>query len=403
MGVTSNNDSFGSFAKEARLRAGLGLREAARAIGISAAYLSRVENGKEYPSGELMGHMSRLYKIPLEDLTSRATKPRASAAAHGLAMQSSPELRALYRLAAQLEASELAELIRRFLRDKGIADKEIEKQLAVLKNELPRISKNSRDGLFAAEVKPRFLSKRKIAQMAYELLHRNGLTEESYRPPTHIEQIVDREKGILYAIRELGSDRHGNPLVLGLTGWDEEGNRQIVISSLLADSRRESDAHRFSFTLAHELFHALEHLPRIASGNVAPMARAQQGAVFIDREPGKFRSAAERAVNTWARKDAGPRGLLTNEDWREWQSNTFASAILMPEWAVRREFQSRYEIEHLSVCRGSNLREEALEIAGSVTLGEDFVSDSLAETFAVSRQAMAIRLIELGMIREVAG
>ena len=158
--------NFGPFAKEARLKAGFGLRQVARDIGISAAYLSRVENGIEDPSGKLIENLARHYKIPIEELTSRATKPKASAAAHGRTMQASPELRALYRLGAQIEAVELAEFIRNFLREKGVSEGEIEKQLAQLKSELPRVAKNARDGLFAAEAKPRFLSKRRIASIA---------------------------------------------------------------------------------------------------------------------------------------------------------------------------------------------------------------------------------------------
>jgi len=70
--------------------------------------------------------------------------------------------------------------------------------------------------------------------------------------------------------------------VLGLTGWDEGGNRQIVINSVLADRQWESEEHRFNFTLGHELFHAIEHLPRVPREAVAPLARIQVcDAVFV--------------------------------------------------------------------------------------------------------------------------
>lgn len=351
-----------------------------------------------------MEHLARHYKIPVEELTSRATKPKASAAAHGRTMQASPELRALYRLGAQVEAVELAEFIRNFLRDKGVNETEIEKQLAQLKSELPRIAKNARDGLFAAEAKPRFLSKRKITSMAYETLRRNGLGEENYIPPTPIELLVDNEDGVLYRIEELKSDKRGNPLVLGLTGWDESGNRQIVINTMLADSSRESDAHRFNFTLGHEFFHALEHLPRVPREAIAPMARTQTyGALFVEGERVNYRSHAARAVDSWAEKTAGPRGLTTDEDWREWQANVFSSSLLMPEWAVRAEFQLRLEAEDVTVVQPTSLRDYALQLAGERVFQFKIHDQSLADLFAVSRQAMAIRLMELGLIKESEG
>ena len=401
---TKPKNSFGSFAKASRLSAGLGLREVAREIGISAAYLSRVENDLDDPSGELMAHMSRLYKVPMEDLTSRSAKPRASATAHGHAVQSNPELRALYRLGTQLEPADIEEVIRTVLRDKGATEREIEKQLARLKSELPRVAKSARDGLFAAEAKPRFLSKRRIASMAYDELHRSGLSIETYSPPTPIELIAESEPSIVYRIDKLKCDKNGNPLVLGLTGWDESGDRQIVINSVLADSNRESDEHRFNFTLGHELFHAIEHLPRVPKEASAPLARIQVcDAVFVDTGTLRSRSAAEKAVRSWTATVAGPRRFTTDEDWREWQANVFSSALLMPEWAVRTEFHVRLSTDVMQSDQSENLREAALRVAGETTFSSGIYEKSLAQLFDVSRQSMAIRLLELGLVKEVVG
>jgi len=402
--ATKSKSSFGSFAKAARLNVPLGLRQVAREIGISAGYLSKVENDLDDPSGELMAHMARLYKVPMEELTRRASSARASAAAHGHAVQASAELRALYRLAAQLEAVDVEEIIRKVLRKKGATDREIENQLTSLKAELPRVAKNVQDGLFAAEAKPRFLSKRRITEMAYETLNRRGLTKENYIPPTPIELIVENEQGVHYRIEERKCDKRGNPLVLGLTGWDEKGERQIVINSVLADSNRESDEHRFNFTLGHELFHAIEHLPRVPREAIAPLARMQvSDALFIEGEARKMLSTAERAVNSWAGNSAGPRGLVTDEDWREWQANTFSSALLMPHWAVTAEFRLRVGAEEVIVDRSANPREAAIQIAGELVFESDQYEESLAGLFAVSRQAMAIRLLELGLVKEDEG
>ncbi len=402
--MVKKSESFGSFLRAARIKAGLGLRQVARKIGISAAHLSRVENNLIDPSGELMANMARLYQIGMEELTRRASKPRASAAAHGHTVQASPELRALYRLGTQLEAADIEDLIRKMLRERGVTESEIERQLASLKSELPRVAKSVRDGLFAAEAKPRFLTKKRITDMAYQKLYGSGLTEENYQPPTPVELLVENETGVLYRIEKLKCDKRGNPLVLGLTGWDENGDRQIVINSLLADSRRESDEHRFNFTLGHELFHAVEHLPRVPRDAVAPLARIQVAdAVFVDLDSAKLRSPAEKAVKSWAKNGAGPRDLVTDEDWREWQANVFASALLMPHWAVAAEFQVRLDDEEMVVDASRNPREAALDVAGEEFFGEKFHRHSLAELFGVSRQAMAIRLLELGLVKEAKG
>jgi Zn-dependent peptidase ImmA (M78 family)/transcriptional regulator with XRE-family HTH domain len=389
--------TFGSFAKKARLEKGRGLREVAREIGISAAYLSRVENDLEAPSGGLIANMARLYEIPVEDLTRRATKPKASAAAHGHAVQASPELRALYRLGAQLKSDDIEELIREVLSRTGATAKEIEKQLASLKSELPRITDNGRDNLFAAEAKPRFLTRAQISGIATRTLERNGLGRENYAPPTPVELLVESEPDVLYRIETLKCDNHGNPIVLGLTGWSEEGERQVVVNSALADSRRATDECRFNFTLAHELFHATEHLPRVPRDVVAPLARMR---VFSDAAYGAPRSAAERAVSRWT-KTLEPRRLTTNEDWREWQANTFASALLMPDWSVQAEFRNRTGVGEIAAEPPVSLRDTALKIADERVFGECFHEKSLAELFAVSRQAMAIRLIQLDLVKEV--
>jgi Zn-dependent peptidase ImmA (M78 family) len=212
-----------------------------------------------------------------------------------------------------------------------------------------------------------------------------------------IELLVERQPGVLYRIDKLKCDKHGEPLVLGLTGWDERGNRQIIVNSVLADGKRKSDEHRFNFTLAHELFHAVEHLPRIPKESVTPLARMQ---LFINSGSVERHTAAEKAVNSWARKATRARGLTSNEDWREWQANTFASSLLMPDWAVIAEFRSRIGAEKTLVQSPMNIREVALEIASERISKSGVYNESLADLFAVSRQAMAIRILQLDLVQE---
>ncbi len=398
--VSSKKETFGAFVKAARLKKGLGLRQVAREFDTPAAYLSRVENDIEAPSGELIAQMAQRYQVPVEVLTPLVARPNSTATAYGHILQTTPELRALYRLGTQLDTTIIDELLRRALKKQGTSEAEIEKTLSTLKSELPRVANSAREGLFAAEARPRFLSKQAIARMADKLLARSGLSENNYTPPTPVEILVENEPGVLYRIDELKCDKYRNPLVLGLTGWDHRGERQIVVNSILADSNRESDAHRFNFTLAHELFHAVEHLPRVPKETIPPLARMQ---VFIDAEHARRQSAAEKAVKSWANNGIGPRGLSTNEDWREWQANTFAASLLMPSWAVVREFRQRIGADKIEVSVPNNGREAALVLAGERIFDSTIYEQSLAELFDVSRQAMAIRLLQLELVQEVSG
>lgn len=396
-------ESFGRFARRQRQAAGLGLRQAARLMGMSATYLSRVESDTDPPSAKLLHEMANAYKLPISDLAAQARArigDRSAAAAHGLALESSAELRALYRMGTSLSAEEIQQFLRDYLREKkGFSENEIEYELAKLKSELPRIVKG-RDDMFASQVRPRRLSKERIDKAAYSLLARYGLDEKTFSPPTPVELIVEQEPGIKYRIDKLACKKTGEPLVLGLTGWNDDGDREIIINGVLADSSNKTDGHRFNFTLAHELFHAIEHLPLTAPAVMPGMARIQFCDTAYSPPLVQSLSGAARAVDRWAAIDSGPRSLNNDEDWREWQANTFAAALLMPRWGVTTEFQRRLGTDSINVPQGSKPREVALEIAGGILFNHVVYERSLGEIFAVSRQAMAIRLLDLKLVRE---
>lgn len=388
---------FGTFAKKARLKKGLGLNQAAKKMGISGAYLSRVETGTDNPSGQLIHKMSIEYGVPIEQLVSHAPGQRASTTAHAHAMGSIPDLRALYRLVGQ-DSERIENLVREILLERGTPEEDIERELAKLRSEFPRVRGNGRDDLFATVSKPRFLSRERIHRMAEDILSKHGLNSENYTPPTPIENVVENESGLLYRIDALECDKAGNPLVLGLTGWGEAGDRQIIINEALAASRRPSDESRFNFTLAHEFFHAIEHLPRVPKEAAPALARLP---IFVESVPKTRASAAERAVDRW-KNGTKARLLHTHEDWREWQANQFAASILMPRWAVRAEFVSRVKSESIAV-EPRMLRPSALQLADQRLFGSEFYERSLAEMFAVSHQAMAVRLLELNLVTEGCG
>jgi Zn-dependent peptidase ImmA (M78 family)/transcriptional regulator with XRE-family HTH domain len=394
-----DTESFGQYARRLRLFNKLGLREAARLMGLSAAYLSQVEKDDVPGSPRLMAAMARVYRHPLADIQSVAQQAGIAPRVPSAAKQSMEELRSLYRVGGMFTAEEVESMIRHALRSRGVSDDDIDAELARLRADLPRVRKGG-DALFAAEIKPRFLSKKAISDTAYRVLEKNGFGQATYQPPTPIELLVDSEDGVSYLIAPLPSTKNGDPVVLGRSRWNG-GLREITINTDLADSDKECDLHRFRFTLAHELFHAIEHLQLPSAGG--HLHRAVTSEIeFVDRAMPYRRSAAERAVNRWVNTERS-HGLSTAEDWREWQSNCFASAILIPEWGLKKAFAERFDAECIFYQPGENAREIALRTASEIFVEKTFYARSISQTFGVSRQAMAIRLLELGLIREVNG
>lgn len=370
-------------------------------MAISGAYLSRVENDVDPASAELIRKMSQLYKRALEEFNVAARRPAVSAEVRGREIQSREDLRALYRMGEMLTRDELEDIIRSVLQKRGLGAEDVERELARLRSELPRIRRSDGEGLLAADIKPRFLSKRAISTMARELLEAAQLGPHSYTPPTPIERLVDFQEGITYTIADLPS-KQGAPIILGLSKWNGLTERQIIINTTLADSVQGTSEHRFNFTLAHELFHAMEHLP-LAMDAVGSSLMRLEHTMFVERDrPVSRLSTAERVVARWAKSQKAGT-LVTNEDWREWQANIFASYVLMPNWSVINEFQRRVHADFIITPQHRNLREEALEVAGEILFGNIIYECSLADQFAVSRQAMAIRLLDLGLVREVQG
>ena len=393
MAVTKRE--FGEFVRKARVDRGLALREAARRMDYSASYLSRVESGDETASPKLIAAMSNEYGVPIEKLTELAPNKRPGV--HGHMLQGSPELRALYRLGSILDANEVEEVLRKLLAEKlNLEGEELEKQLRDLKNELPRL-RTGAEGLFAANVQPRVLSRKRISEMAEGFLRKHGLTRETYCPPTPIERLVELEPDIRLRVRELDRKQSEKPFVLGLSRWGSDGNKEIVLNSRLVESETETSEYRLLFTLGHELFHALDHLPLM---NSAARLRTECCRAVIDmaRNNTRGKSAAQRAVESWQRVEVPSRRLSTAEDWREWQAQTFSGAVLMPAWSVRKEFADRAQVNAFKCGEGVNPREVAFRFATDTVFGLNIFSESLHRTFRVSAQAMAIRLLTLNLV-----
>jgi len=341
--------------------------------------------------------MKAEYDLDIEELTELASEK--SAGAYGHLIRNSAELRALYRVGSMLDPAEVDDLLRKVLAQKlGLEGEELERQVRDLKGELPRLRQGT-EGLFAAEVRPRFLSRKQITAMADLFLRKHGLVPGVYRPPTPIESLVESEPDIRLRVGDLDQSPSHKAYVLGMSRWGKDGNKEIVLNSVLVESEDETSEYRLLFTLGHELFHALDHLPLMDSNTRRQVecfrTVSPYGAVTL---PTARKTPAQRAVEHWRDTESSPRRLLTNEDWREWQAQTFAACVLMPEWAVRDEFNKRTGKHRIQCGEGMNSRALAFDVATKTTMGNQVFDHSLNRLFKVSAQAMAIRLLSLRLI-----
>lgn len=60
--------TLGQFIRELRERRDMSLREVARKLGVSAAFLSDVELGRRHPSDKVLTEIARILRTPLDDL-----------------------------------------------------------------------------------------------------------------------------------------------------------------------------------------------------------------------------------------------------------------------------------------------------------------------------------------------
>jgi transcriptional regulator with XRE-family HTH domain len=90
--------AFRDYIRKERDRADLGLREAARALGISASYLSRLEAGElKPPSGAVLLRLARLYRSDINRILDKAKSREHEVMAAD--PRTGPVVQAFYRLA----------------------------------------------------------------------------------------------------------------------------------------------------------------------------------------------------------------------------------------------------------------------------------------------------------------
>lgn len=213
-----------------------------------------------------------------------------------------------------------------------------------------------------------WLSKRRIAAEATALFERYRCRTGRSQPPIEVEKIIEKDLGLSLGYVDLDR-RLGTRGVLGAIFVDR---RLILIDERLLDEGQEG---RLSFTCAHEIGHWALHRDLAATGHP---------------------------------RTSAPRILCRESDADlplEWQANYFASCLLMPEDPLRKTFERLYGDSPLKIYN--------YESAYCGPLGFDpcvvnwpLIAEAAIETGRftnVSRQAMIIRLQQLGMIENLSG
>lgn len=203
---------------------------------------------------------------------------------------------------------------------------------------------------------------------SYELQF--GWAEE---PPVPVEEIVECHLDLDFGFEDFAS----SPDHKGTLGAMWVSERRIRVDESLDPTVYPTKEGRYRFTISHEAGHWELHRPLI-------IARTQQPSFFeTETEPNIICRAPVPQVK---------------KEPIEWQADTFAGFLLMPEATVRKAwcevrgggepYFAASEIETLSVHW--SLGEDSTPTTG--------VAREMAKLFKVSGQAMQIRLKGLGLI-----
>ena len=394
--------SFGAYIRKVRIeKAELTLRDAAEKIGIAPPYLSRIEAGLERPpSSKVLLSMAKEYSITEDEILSHAQHRAAEVYANK--MVDNRALKALFKATRNLDESDLIAIIRKVCQDHGLDEAKILDEINGHRRDrtqLPRLER-----LINADLVPRILSKVGISRMADQFLAKHGLRPGTYSAPTYIERLVDLESGIqMFVDEQLTGQADGEPRALGVAHWShrQEGIREIHINHQLA-TRRSTDTHRLRFTVGHELFHCLEHLPlmddRARLADALHRTFTMELDIPVQANPHQVTHGKRSLLECWIEKSNGPRRLTTNVDWREWQADYFSACVLMPDWSVREQFIERLGRQEIVVGTAAELRRAATQVATERIFEHKVFEKPLYELYDVSVMAMSIRLMDLKLV-----
>lgn len=369
------------------------LRQFAEKLGKSPSWVSKVERNLEKPGAETLTLIARLLDAKADEL---------------------------FQLAAQIEPEVEEGITNRYAEVSGLLRtlpflsveqiRTLETEANRLKSKNPDLERRDDDSILMAN-SPAFLASRldvpwthdrDIEAAAYALCgafiaaqFSDGVkvSHPPVCPETLIYDFLDaRDRLTLLTEDSLGTDENGFPIAGKMQIADDasEGGCIHIDCAVAATPL-------YPFTVAHEIGHWVLHRQHVL--------RAREQMSLFDERPVQ--------TQTLHRHLEGGKAKLPPE---EWQANRFAVHLLLPADLVKAEFLSRYEapldyrdrcekdagFRHLYTERRLYARDVArqpfFKKSGGNTIGE--MSKPLHELFAVSCQAMAIRLEELQLITD---
>lgn len=197
---------------------------------------------------------------------------------------------------------------------------------------------------------------------------------------TPLDEIIENHLGLGFEITDLG-----HPAILGQLDIKQNLIRINTLLDPHQDRRKEG---RYNYTLAHEGGHQVLHRPYAEALMEAP-------SLFDGEEE-------EKEIILCRRED--------QKAPIEIQADKFASCLLLPREKLTREFQGYFgkptiEIEKM-VFGLRNNRDFLLQCFHPSHIPSDeelihHVCKELAELFRVSRQAMVIRLKNIGLLTKI--
>lgn len=168
---------------------------------------------------------------------------------------------------------------------------------------------------------------------------------------------------------EYGTGTHGALFIY-------DGERRVAIDKSIDPKVNPRMLGRYNFSVAHEAGHWVIHAPDMLADENAPLLLGEKGKPTI-----LCRSS--------------------NRDERERQADRFAGYLLMPRDLVYEAWRAKYGDN----SKAPNVFEELQELRERFHLPPDSrkvfcqIAHDFAATFAVSPEAMQIRLSELGLIK----
>jgi hypothetical protein len=222
-----------------------------------------------------------------------------------------------------------------------------------------------------------------IEQIAEDELRRAGLMPTPVNPVPDLERFIEGHLKVdLDQYAQLPDD------VLGLTQFEPARRPKISISSALTAAAEEGPPKpgrlgRWRATLAHEAGHVLLHR-YLFDPEFAPLSNGRPADNPVDRT-GLMR-CLHRDIDTTPTGISDWNKQRRTKDWREVQANRAMAALLMPRGTFKRlAFQQMAQLQIVD--------------PQADTPDADNLAAALAETCSVSRQAAAIRLRTVQVIR----